>query len=540
MGRRWSAGRSLPPMVVVCLAGSLVAAAPAAAEERGEAPTTALEWGACPEDVQDETHPLECATVPVPMDYDDPEGAEIEIMVSRLASTDPDQRRGVLLLNPGGPGGSGLSMPAGLASLGIPASVLNSYDLIGMDTRGVGHSSAVSCGFTTDQEYLGNIPPYAVDEAAVTERAGVAEAAADQCARSDDNEQIRHISTANMARDLDRIRAALGEEKASFFGLSYGSALGAAYASMFPESTDRIVLDSNIGDTFLDYDGMRRYALGFEETFPDFAAWAAERDGSYGLGDSPEQVRETYFETATRLDEEGPVAGLDGHLFRLSIFAALYSERSYAQTAQMWQSVRLTDEEAVRQHLEESGLGGAPVGGAGAATGELSPGDNAWTVFLATTCNDVEWPEDLATYQEGVAEDREKYPMYGAASANVMPCAYWTEPSEPAVEITGEGPSNVLIMQNLRDPVTPHLGGVLLDEKFGQRSRLVSVDDSGHGTYVYGDNPCAWDVATSYLVDGEFPEQDVSCGASGASGLGLDGQTQRSRAETLGQFQGTA
>lgn len=537
MGRRRSAGRGLPPVVVaVGLVGSLVAPVSAAADERGGAPTTDLAWGACPEDVPAGTYPLECATVPVPVDYDVPEGDRIEIMVSRLASTEPDQRRGVLLLNPGGPGGSGLSMPADLASLGIPASVLNSYDLISMDTRGVGHSSAVGCGFTTDQEYFGNIPPYAVDEAAVTEQAGIAEAVADQCARSEDNGLMRHISTANTARDLDRIRAALGEEKASFFGLSYGSALGAAYASMFPESTDRIVLDSNVGDTHLDYDGMRRYALGFEETFPDFAAWAAERDGSYGLGSSPEQVRETYFETAERLDEEGPVAGVNGHLFRLSVFAGLYNERSYGRTAQLWQSVRLADEEAVRRHMEESGLGGA-----GAAASELSPGDNPWSVFLATTCNDVEWPEDLATYRQGVAEDRERYPMYGAATANVMPCAYWSdEPSEPAVEITGEGPSNILIMQNLRDPVTPHLGGVLLDEKFGQRSRLVSVDDSGHGAYVYGDNPCAWDVATSYLVDGEFPEQDVSCEASGASGLELDEEAQRSRTETLDQLQDTA
>jgi pimeloyl-ACP methyl ester carboxylesterase len=528
-------------VVAVCLAGSLVAAAPVAADERGEAPTTALEWGVCPEDVPAGAQPLECATVPVPVDYDDPEGAEIGIMVSRLASTDPDQRRGVLLLNPGGPGGSGLAMPADLASLGMPASVLNSYDLIGMDTRGVGHSSAVSCGFTTDQEYFGSVPPYAVDEAAVTEQAAIAEAVADQCARSDEDGLMRHISTANMARDLDRIRVALGEEEASYFGLSYGSALGAAYASMFPERSDRIVLDSNIGDTFLDYDGMRRYALGFEETFPDFAAWAAERDGSYGLGGSPEQVRETYFETAERLDEEGPVAGVDGHLFRLATFAGLYSERSYGRTAQLWQAVRLADEEAAQRHLEGSGLGGAPVGGDGAATGELWPADNAWSVFLATTCNDVEWPEDLATYQQGVAEDRERYPMYGAATANVMPCAYWNDaPSEPAVEITGEGPANVLVMQNLRDPATPHLGGVLLDERFGQRSRLVSVDGSGHGAYVYGDNPCAWDVATSYLVDGEFPERDVSCGASGASGLGLDGQTQRSRTQTLDRLQDTA
>lgn len=110
---------------------------------------------------------------------------------------------------------------------------------------------------------------------------------AEQCAQHDRAGVLPHLTTANTARDLDRIRAALGEEKTSFLGYSYGTALGAAYASMFPERSDRIVLDSNIGDTHLDRDGMRRYALGMEQTFPDFARWAAARHHSYGLGRTP-------------------------------------------------------------------------------------------------------------------------------------------------------------------------------------------------------------------------------------------------------------
>lgn len=487
MRRRRDVGPGVALAVMIGLTGSVV---PAVADE----PATELTWGACPEDVVTKVAVLQCATVPVPLDYSEPEGERIEIMVSRLTSKNPAKRRGVLMLNPGGPGGSGLSFVDDLAWFGIPASVLDSYDVIGMDTRGIGHSAPVSCGFTADQDYLGNIPPYAVDEAAVAEQAKSAKAVAEQCAANDKDGRLRHVSTANMARDLDRIRAALGEEKASFLGYSYGSALGAAYASMFPERSDRIVLDSNIGDTHLNQEGMRRFALGAEETFPDFAKWAAARHETYGLGRTPEEVRKTYFTLAEQLDEK-PVGGIDGRLFRLATFAGLYGKTKYGLTAQSWQAVRDGDPAAAEQ-----------------LAAAASPADNAHSVFLAVTCNDVDWPEDVRTYQRAVAEDRERYPLYGAASANILPCAFWPhEPAEPPVTVDDEGPANVLVVQNRRDPVTPHRGGELLNEKFGDRSRLVSVDGSGHGVYVIGDNACALNTTTSFLVDGKLPKRDMSC-----------------------------
>lgn len=481
-------GRGVALAVTVGLAGAVVAA-PAVADEPASGPA----WGACPADVVTKVTVLRCATVPVPLDYSEPDGERIEIMVSRLPSRNPSRRRGVLMLNPGGPGGSGLSFVDDLVWLGLPASVLDSYDVIGMDTRGIGHSAPVSCGFTADQGYLGNIPPYAVDDAAVVEQAKTAKAVAEQCAEGDEDGRLRHVSTANMARDLDRIRATLGEEKTSFLGYSYGSALGAAYASMFPERSDRIVVDSNIGDTHLDQDGMRRYALGAEETFPDFARWAAARHETYGLGRTPHEVRKTYFTLAEQLDE-APVNGIDGRVFRLATFAGLYGRAKYGLTAQGWQSVR----------------GGQAAQRTGPAA--PAPADNAWSVFLAVTCNDVEWPSDVRTYQRAVAEDRERYPLYGAASANIMPCAFWPyEPAEPPVAVDDKGPANVLVLQNRHDPVTPHRGGTLLDEKFGDRSRLVSVNGSGHGVYVVGGNACALNTTTSFLVDGNLPKRGMSC-----------------------------
>lgn len=480
------------------LAALTLGAASAVACGTDEPAPRPVTWGPCPEEVTTEAAPtrLDCATVPVPLDHADPARGEIELTISRLASPNPAQRRGVLLLNPGGPGGSGLAFPAFLVQRGMPASVTDAYDVIGIDTRGIGRSAPISCGFTGEGPYIGNLPPYAVDDAAVTARADVARAVARQCADNDRDDRMRHITTAESARDLDAIRAALGEEKASFLGYSYGSALGAAYASMFPDRTDRVVLDSIVGDTHLDRDGLRRYALGMEQTFPDFAAWAAERDDTYGLGRTPDEVRATYFELAGRLDRE-PVDGLDGATFRGGVFAYLFNELQYPVLAGLWQSLRT----------------GAPPPDTGPEP-DLAAFDNSWTVFLTMTCNDVDWPEDVQPYRDAVAEDRERYPMYGAAAANIIPCAFWPhEPAEPPVPVAAAGPANVLLVQNRRDVPTPYRGAELLRAKFGDRARLVSVDDSGHGAYLLGENPCANDVTTAYLVDGAFPAADVSCPA---------------------------
>ncbi|PUB24926.1 TAP-like protein [Promicromonospora sp. AC04] len=535
MKTRWMVRRGLTLTAVAGIAGALLAA-PAAGDA---ARTSGPDWGACPDDVVTAV-PLECATVPVPLDYDDPDGTQIEVMISRLASTNPAERQGVLLLNPGGPGGAGLAQPADLTSLGIPSSVLDAYDLIGMDPRGVGHSSPVSCGFTVEQGYPGNIPPYAPDEAAVVEQAKQAKEIADQCAAHDTEGRMRHMTTANTARDMDLIRELLGEDQLSFYGASYGSALGSAYASLFPEQSDRMVIDSNLGATSLDRDSMRRFALGLEVRFPDFATWAAERHESYGLGRTPGQVRENYLALADHLDRH-PVGELNGATFRLYVFAGLYKDRSFASVAQVWQSVNDGDVEAALRAAEKLQL---PVPGvpatvveqrSGAAT--PSPYDNASSSFLAVTCNDTDWPEDVQTYQRDVAADRERFPLFGAASANITPCAFWpNDPVDPPVEINDEGPQNVLVLQNLRDPATPHLGAEIAREAFGDRARLVSVDAGGHGVYVYDDNPCALNTTTRFLLDGDLPDSDVFCAASTTSGLALDRAAQRERAETLAKL----
>lgn len=502
-------------LTAVGVAGSLLAG-PASATGA----TAQLSWGACPADVPAQGQPLECATLAVPLDYREPDGPKIDVMISRLASQNPAKRRGILLTNPGGPGGAGLSLPADLVTLGLPTTVSDTYDVIGMDPRGVGHSSPVSCGFTAEDEYGANIPPYAVDAAAVAKQAEIAKRVAARCAANDPDGRLPFMTTANAARDMDRIRVALGEEKLSFFGASYGSVLGAAYASLFAERSDRIVLDSNVGGTALDHEGLRRFGLGAEQRFPDFAKYLAARHATYGLGRTPAAVRRNYLTLAERLDRE-PVAGIDGNTFRLGVFVTLYGDAGFPGTARLWQSLAASNGAEAHRQLDELEL--AP-----------SPYDNAFSSFLAVTCGDADFPADVATYQRDVAQDRRRYPLFGAAGANVTPCAYWHhEPVEPPVRITDDGPRNVLVVQNLRDPATPHVGGVINRKAFGDRARLVSIDQGGHGAYIFNDNPCGLNVTTTFLVEGKLPAFDKFCPASTASGPRLDSAGEQRRAEVL-------
>ncbi|SDK59223.1 TAP-like protein [Glycomyces sambucus] len=505
MSRQRIAAAAVATAAAAGLAGTL-AVLPATAQDSTE---DTLTWGACPEDVTGGER-MECAAVPVPLDYADPGGQSIEVMVSRLASTDPEARQGAMLLNPGGPGGAGLDQPVGMADLGLPASVTDAYDLIGMDPRGVGHSTPVSCGFTAEQAHRGNVPPYAADDAAVRAQAALAQGVAEQCAANDTDGLMPHMTTANTARDIDTIRAALGEEELSFYGASYGSVLGAAYASLFPETSGRVVLDSNVGGTALDHEAQRRWGSGFEPNFAYFAAWAAERDAAYGLGDTPEAVRDTYFDLAGRLDAE-PVGEYDGALFRFIVFVSLYGEDSFGGAARLWQSLDAGDAAAADRLFDELDV---PAATGGDAAGTPSPYDNAWSAFLAVTCNDADWPEDIAVYLEATAADREAYPMFGGAGANVTPCAFWAnDPVEPQVPITDEGPANVLIVQNELDVATPLEGAQINREAFGDRARLVTVDGFGHGAYVYGTNACALNTTTAFLLGGELPREDVACEA---------------------------
>ncbi|WP_203615951.1 alpha/beta hydrolase [Streptomyces sp. SID13726] len=461
-------------------------------------PSDALRWTRCEGTGLDPRQ--RCATVSVPMDYADPHGPKIEIAVSRIPSENPAARRGVLLLIPGGPGGDSMNDPSEKGQQ-LPRKVRETYDLIGFAPRGMAPSTAVDCGIDQRDLARTTLLPWPAADGSVDANMAAGKRISEACARNG-GELIRHISTLNEARDLDRVRAALGERKVSAWGVSYGTYVGAAYLQLFPGRTDRIVLDSNDNpDPVLgERAWLAAFEQGAEDNFPEFAKWASAPGNPHRLADTAAEVRPLFLRLAAHLDREPipwPGAGpeeLNGNVLRQSMLDAFYDPDDYPALAELILAAR---------------NGTVPPAPAGALAAVLQ---NVTAVLAATVCNDVDWPGDPAVYREGVATSRAAYPLTGGMPRNAMACAAWPwEPKEAPVHVSDRGPSNILMVQNERDPATPLSGARKLREALGRRAVMVVNDSTGHDAYLGNGTACGDATVSRFLATGERPAQDVYC-----------------------------
>lgn len=480
-----------------------------------------IQWHACPPPPPDVPNlPLECGTLAVPLDYRAPHGETINLEISRLKSTRPELRRGVLFTNPGGPGGAGVDLPLYLAA-GLAPDVLDHFDLIGIDPRFVGTSTPISCGLSA-ADASQTTPPL--------EQPGGFAATADfmkqtaAACNATSRRWLPFVTTANTARDFDRIRAALGEPKISYLGYSYGTYLGAVYASLFPDRTDRFVLDSNVHPGWIWREQFRSWGAAGEVRFTDFAEFAAAQDDTYHLGNTPAAVRETFFELVRKLDENPLVIDdtvVNGPMFRVLTLSGLYFDANFTGLAELWQQLNEAPSSVTQLPFAPSAF--APV-----------PDDNPAMSGLAILCGDVAWSRDVDRYRREWETDSSNYPLFGTLGSNIWSCAFWpTSPIEPPVTITSTGPQNILLLQNQRDPVTPLAGGVAMRNALGRRSRLITVEQGGHTSYALSPvNACVNDAANAYLANGVFPPADRFCPAE-KSNTALPSAAARERAETL-------
>jgi pimeloyl-ACP methyl ester carboxylesterase len=435
------------------------------------------------------------------MDYAHPGGEQISVAVSRVRSENAQSRRGVLLLIPGGPGGSSLDDPSGRGQK-LPQKVRDAYDLIGFAPRGLAPSTAVDCGLEHSDLALSKLRPWPAADGSVDDNLTTARRLSTACAENG-GELIKHLSTRNEARDLDRLRAALGEQRVAAWGVSYGTYVGAVYAQLFPERTDRFVLDSNDNPdpAQVSRGWLAGHEQGVEDTFPEFAKWASQPGNPHRVAATAAEVRTRFLRLAARLDRDPiPWPGanppeLNGNVLRQTMLDTLYDPDDFPVLAGLMNAA------------EQGTLPPAPA----------SPPDavlqNVAAVGAGTMCNDVAWPASTDAYQRAVTESRARFPLTAGMPRNAMVCAAWPyKQQEPPVTVTDRGPSNVLLVQNRRDVATPLSGALKLRQALGRRAVMVTVDSTGHDAYLDNGNACGDATVSRFLATGTRPDGDLYCG----------------------------
>jgi pimeloyl-ACP methyl ester carboxylesterase len=451
-------------------------------------------WSSCRE-------VMECAEVEVPLDYAEPDGETITLAMARVPATRQQQRVGALLVNPGGPGVSGIDY-AEQAEYFFGDELRAAYDIVGFDPRGVGESTPIDCvdDEGLDQLLAGDPDP---DTAAEVEQSRELLTMLGEGCAERSGELAAHVSTEDAARDMDVLRAVLDQDRLAYFGASYGTYLGATYADLFPERVGRLVLDGAIDPSVSSVEQGLVQAEGFEVALRAYVEHCVD-EGDCFLGSSVDEGVETVGTLLEQLDEEPlPADGerdLTQGLGMYGIFMPLYSEESWT---------------ALDVGLQEA------LGGDGTTLRELadlyvSRGDdgyydNSFEALYAVNCLD---PGDEVSVEEAAdLEDEflEVSPTFGRIFAfGLTECTDWpVEGPEEQPVLDAPGAAPILVVGTTRDPATPLAWAESLAEQLSS-GILVRRDGDGHTGYRAG-NECVDSTVERYLVSGEVPDGTVDC-----------------------------
>lgn len=387
-----------------------------------------LAWEPCDEVAAgwDETDKAtECAMLAVPADYAKPQGRKVQLAVSRIKATDPAHRVGTLLINPGGPGVEGLPEPGQLTSSKM-GELGKHFDLVSFDIRGTGHSDKPGCP-EFDPDTVPTPPPGLADEAKARFRNDAYAKALKTCALKD-TEFSRAMTTTNAARDMDQIRAALGEEKISYLGSSWGTSLGAVYRGLFDEHVDRMVLDSVLapGQSTDDKGGEAQLAAQ-EKLYQDFTTWMADRDATLHLGSTTSDVSRKLLALRKQLETK-PQAEITAE----DLNDYLQSPRAqWARSAQALRDIaagKAPETPAQETAERKSGNGFGK---------EMVDGDIEF-VLRAVGCNESEGSRDFETLWKEAQTTT--LPVAGYKSGGLAVCSGWPFPAQPPALSAGKSP----------------------------------------------------------------------------------------------------
>ncbi|MEQ6903110.1 alpha/beta hydrolase [Nocardioides sp. YIM 152588] len=455
--------------------------------------TQRLAWSGCGE--------RECAELEVPIDYTDPTAGSVRIAVERAAAT--GDRIGSMVVNPGGPGAPGTDVATNAEGyFGRP--LLAAYDVVGFDPRGTGDSDPVDC--LTDAELDAYVAEDPAPDTKAEERdfvAGLEDFWAGCQERSD--ELVGHVSTVEVARDMDVLRAALGEEQLTYFGYSYGTKLGATYAELFPDRVGRFVLDGAIDPTLSSRDGSLSQAAGFETALRAYVSDCVD-GGNCFLGNSVQEGLDTISGLLDDIDDrplptEGDRELSVGNAFYGVVFPLYYRE--------LWS--------ALDQGLSEALAGDGSTllvlsDYYGSREPDGSYADNGLEVISVVNCLDDPEAIDPADVESQYPAFTEASPTFGEVFAwGLTGCSGipFTATDEPDLVIDGAGAAPIVVIGTTRDPATPYEEAVALAEQL-ESGVLITRDGDGHTGYNKG-NACVDGAVHAYLVDGEVPEDGLQC-----------------------------
>jgi pimeloyl-ACP methyl ester carboxylesterase len=485
-------------------------AKPGSAEARGvkaaadRAAAKGIKWTDCPED-WGVKKPVQCGYVTVPVDYAKPDGATIKIAVDRAKSTGTKkERQGSLLYNPGGPGGSGLRFPLRVADKNpLWTKTSKAYDFVGFDPRGVGHSAPISCMDPQEFVKAPKLDPVPDSEADKTAQRKLAKEYADGC-KERSGDLLPHMTTPNAARDLDVLRAALGDKKLNFLGVSYGTYMGSVYSTLFPSHVRRMIVDSvvNPSKDQIWYQNNLDQDVAFQTRWEDWTKWVAKHNDTYGIGDSPEKI-DKQWEKLRAAAKKDPIGGVVGPAELLGFFqSAPYYDQVWAQVAGVWSAYLKGDEKAL---VEAAGPDMSDTAGNKAS-------ENGNAVYTAVECTDAKWPTSWEKWDKDNSELHEKYPFLTWSNAWLnLPCATWPVEQQDALEVgAGEGLPPVLIMQSERDAATPYPGAVEVQKRL-KGSRLITEKDAGSHGITNVENSCINERVDAYLLKGTVGDKDATC-----------------------------
>ncbi|MGQ0847200.1 MAG: alpha/beta fold hydrolase [Sporichthyaceae bacterium] len=456
------------------------------------------EWGACT-DAALAAAGAKCGFVTVPLDRSVAGGRSIAIAVSRLPATgDPSTYRGPLLVNPGGPGESGLNPTRAIAGA-FGAAIRRDYDLVGFDPRGVGASvPALRCG--NDRSARAAIlepltgpgqTPGGNEQTSLE----LARAYTRDCAAAAGS-ALPHLTSTDVVADLDAIRAALGAQRLNYYGFSYGTYLGQLYASTYPQRVGRMVLDSNIDPTTWGYRNAGTTAREFDRAARALFAWIAEHDATFRIGADAAAVEKAFY-AIDRALQAGQSAKLTSTEWRAMLVEHLYGPERWAKFATLMAIGNL----AVSDRLVEAVSAPGPT----APRAEAPGTDNENAAYYAAACGDSRWPAAYATWRADAFATAAAAPLTAwRLMDNYLPCLTWPSQKSRAVLDGSEAPPFLLASREIDGP-TPLANSVKVRTLF-PGSVLVVSREVGH-IASGGSNACVNDLTLRYLRTGALPNR---------------------------------